>query len=300
MNSSRILYENALPASPEAKRTLWRAPDACRGLELLDPIDLQDATDPQRLSCYAQEITANLYEAEVRYLPSADYMVQQHDINYKMRAILLDWLVSVHLKFRLLPETLFLTVSLIDRYLAKRAVARQQLQLIGVTAMFIASKYEEVCPPELKDFLYVTDQACTRDQLIMMELDLLQVLQFSLTVPTAWRFLERFCRLVEADACSASLAQYLCELALVDYHMVKHKPSLQAAAALFLALKILKIEPAWTPRLELLTTYAMAEVRVCAKDMLLLFQAAPRHALTAVWGKFSSRDFFEVSRLSIA
>jgi G2/mitotic-specific cyclin-B, other len=76
-----------------------------------------------------------------------------------MRSILVDWLIEVHLKFKLLPETLFITVSIIDRFLEKVRVQKSRLQLVGVTALFIASKYEEIYPPELKDFVYITDGA---------------------------------------------------------------------------------------------------------------------------------------------
>ena len=89
-------------------------------------------------------------------------MANQKDVNEKMRAILIDWLVDVHSKFKLVNETMFLTVNLIDRYLGEVQVTRQKLQLVGVTAMFIATKYEEIYPPELRDFVYVTDKAYTK------------------------------------------------------------------------------------------------------------------------------------------
>jgi len=79
-----------------------------------------------------------------------------------MRGILMDWLVQVHLKFKLLPETLFITVNLIDRYCEKRIVARSEYQLLGVTAMLIASKYEEIFPPEVRDFIHITDDTYKR------------------------------------------------------------------------------------------------------------------------------------------
>jgi cyclin B len=79
-----------------------------------------------------------------------------------MRAILVDWIIEVHLKFKLLPETLFITVSLIDRYLEKVQIKRNNLQLVGVTAMLIATKYEEIYAPEVRDFVYITDNAYTK------------------------------------------------------------------------------------------------------------------------------------------
>jgi cyclin B len=92
-------------------------------------------------------------------------MTRQVDINEKMRAILVDWIIEVHLKFKLLPETLFLTISLIDRYLERVQIKRNNLQLVGVTAMLIASKYEEIYAPEVRDFVYITDNAYTKEEI---------------------------------------------------------------------------------------------------------------------------------------
>ena len=83
-----------------------------------------------------------------------------------MRAILIDWLVEVHLKFKLLQETLFLTINIIDRFLERVTLSKSKLQLLGVTALFIASKYEEIYPPELKDFIYITDRAYSKEELL--------------------------------------------------------------------------------------------------------------------------------------
>ena len=96
-------------------------------------------------------------------------MEKQTDVNEKMRAILIDWLVEVHLKFKLMVETLYLTVNLIDRFLEKEQITRNKLQLVGVTAMFIASKYEEIYAPECRDFVYISDKAYTRDEILRME-----------------------------------------------------------------------------------------------------------------------------------
>lgn len=96
-------------------------------------------------------------------------MQRQEDINEKMRSILIDWLIEVHLKFKLVPESLFLTVNLIDRYLEREQVNRQKLQLVGVTAMLIACKYEEIYPPIVKDFVYITDNAYTKEEILEME-----------------------------------------------------------------------------------------------------------------------------------
>ncbi len=107
-------------------------------------------------------------------------MDKQEDVNEKMRAILIDWLVEVHLKFKLVPESLYLTVNLIDRYLEKEQVNRQRLQLVGVTAMLIACKYEEIYPPIVKDFVYITDNAYSKEEILEMERKMLQTLDFDI------------------------------------------------------------------------------------------------------------------------
>ena len=83
-----------------------------------------------------------------------------------MRSILIDWLIEVHLKFKLLTETLFVTVAIIDRFLERQNVTKAKLQLVGVTALLIASKYEEIYPPEMKDFVFITDKAYTKQDVI--------------------------------------------------------------------------------------------------------------------------------------
>jgi cyclin B len=97
-----------------------------------------------------------------------DYMAQQFDISDKMRAILIDWLIEVHDKFELMNETLFLTVNLIDRFLSKQAVARKKLQLVGLVALLLACKYEEVSVPIVEDLVVISDKAYTRTDVLEM------------------------------------------------------------------------------------------------------------------------------------
>lgn len=88
-------------------------------------------------------------------------------MNESMRAILVDWLIEVHIKFKLLPETLFLTVNIIDRFLTiVKPIKRAKLQLVGVTALMIATKYEEIYPPTIKDLVYITDNAYSKEEIL--------------------------------------------------------------------------------------------------------------------------------------
>ena len=118
---------------------------------------------------FADQIYTFLRRDETRGMVDADYMSRQTDINGRMRVILNDWLVEVHLKFKLRQETLYLCFQLIDRFLENTNVPRQRLQLVGVTGLMLASKYEEIYPPEVRDYVYICDNAYTREEILQME-----------------------------------------------------------------------------------------------------------------------------------
>merc|ERR1719311_1206131 len=124
-------------------------------------------------------------------MPRHDYMDLQPDLNAKMRAILVDWLVEVAMKYKLKSETLFAAVNIVDRYLEKRQVPRKKLQLVGVTGMLIAAKFEEIYPPEIRDFVYITDNAYTKADILRTEISMLSALEFQIAVPTVAHFFER-------------------------------------------------------------------------------------------------------------
>jgi len=127
-----------------------------------DDIDERDSDDPLCATSYVQEMYEHFRIKEVSTSVRPVYMEDQSFINERMRSILVDWLVEVHLKFKLVPETLYLTINIIDRYLSKTEVSRPKLQLVGVTALLIASKYEEIYPPELRDLVYICDRAYSK------------------------------------------------------------------------------------------------------------------------------------------
>ena len=170
--------------------------------------------------------------------PNGFYMRGQRDINENVRAILVDWIISVHAKFKLLPETLFLTINLIDRYFSLFNVLKSDVQLVGVAALLISTKYEEIYPPNVKDFIYLTDNTYTRAQILAMEQDILFHLQFEIQQTSSYRFLERYWKISQADTVTFFLAQYLLELALLDSKMNQYKPSLLASTAIYVAMRV--------------------------------------------------------------
>lgn len=152
----------------------------------------------------------------------ADYMKKKTDITERMRGILVDWLVQVHLKFKLLQETLYLTVAILDRFLATSDIKRSNLQLVGVTSMLIASKFEEIYAPEVNDFVYITDNAYTYEQILEMEIKILNTLEFNLNHPLPLHFLRRNSKAGSADGKVHTLGKYLTELCLT--HACKFIP----------------------------------------------------------------------------
>ena len=217
-----------------------------------------------------------------------------------MRGILVDWIIEVHLKFKLLPETLFLTVSLIDRYLEHTQIMRTQLQLVAVSAMLIASKYEEIYAPEVRDFVFITDNAYTREEILQMEMSILTTLQFSITTPSPYRFLQRFAKVAQADEQLWNLARYLIELPLIEQRMLIYKPSLLAASAMFLANRIIKKDQGiWTEELIANTTYTESSLRSCAKDMCILIAGIEKCSLQTVRKKFSLTRYNQVATIKI-
>lgn len=222
----------------------------------------------------------------------------QTDINEKMRSILIDWLVDVNVKFRLLPETLFLTINLIDRYLSKVKVSRNKLQLVGVSSLLIACKFEEIYPPSLKEYVAICDRAYTASEILDMEAHVLLSLDFELTHSSSLRFLERYSQIAEIDQKAYFFARYLLETVLLEYSLLKYKNSMLAAGAIFLVNKIFK-KHGWTADLQHHTGYSEADVKPCAKDIYFTMQNSEKLVLHAVKRKFSSQKFMEVSKYRI-
>lgn len=194
--------------------------------------------DVDQVSAYATDIFQRLYQAELRHRPLAGYLEQglQHEINSSMRAMLVDWIVEVHMKFRLLPETLYLCVNILDRYLCVgRRVRRNKLQLVGVTTLLIACKYEEIHPPEVKDCVYITDQAYTRQDILGMEAEILNAVGFRISSGTAYPFLQRFLHITQATRTVENLASYYLERMLQEHCMLQYRGSAVAATAVCLA-----------------------------------------------------------------
>ncbi|KAJ7530908.1 hypothetical protein O6H91_14G024400 [Diphasiastrum complanatum] len=266
----------------------------------LPNIDEADVRNALAVTDYVEDIYSFYRKTEVESCASSSYMSNQADINDKMRAILIDWLIEVHLKFKLMPETLFLTINLIDRYLSCENVSRKYLQLVGLTAMLVAAKYEEIWPPEVQDFVFISDNAYTRDQVLAMEKKMLNTLCFNLTVPTPYMFIVRFLKAAVSDHQMDMMAFFLLELSLVEYKMIKFPPSLLAAAAVYTAQCTLQRKPLWTRNLQHHSCYDEEQLRECAGMMVEFHRSVGDSNLTVVHKKYSDSIFDSVAVFSPA
>ena len=165
--------------------------------------------------------------------------------------------------------------------------------------MFIASKYEEIYPPDLRDFVYVTDKAYTKREILNMEGRICRALNFNFTVSSSLLYLERYSKLLNVSKKCYFLSRYLIELALIEYQMLKYSYRNIAASALYLACKVMRITP-WNSLMEQNAYYKEAEVRPCAKALCLLLQNAPGSSLKACRRKFQKPRFHEVAKIKIA
>ncbi|XP_039041646.1 cyclin-A1-1-like [Hibiscus syriacus] len=253
---------------------------------------------PQLCATYACDIYKHLRASELKKRPSTDFMETiQKDINSSMRAILIDWLVEVAEEYRLVPDTLYLTVNYIDRYLSGNMMNRQQLQLLGVACMMIAAKYEEICAPQVEEFCYITDNTYFKDEVLEMESSVLNYLKFEMTAPTSKCFLRRFVRAAQGiDEVPLMqlecMANYIAELSLLEYSMLCYAPSLIAASAIFLAIFILlPSKKPWNSTLQHYTLYNPSDLFECVKDLHRLCCNNKNSTLPAIREKYSQHKY---------
>nr|CAD7396854.1 unnamed protein product [Timema poppensis] len=265
---------------------------------------------------YREEVYKYLRKVETRHRGKPRYMLKQPDISYSMRAILVDWLVEVAEEYRLQTETLYLSVSYIDRFLSYMSVMRAKLQLVGTAAMFIASKYEEIFPPDINEFVYITDDTYTKKQVLRMEHLILKVLSFDLSVPTTLSFITSYnslcpvsdtvlflamevalrvthSSLMSSDRmkprvfrCTDLVLQYISELSLLEADpYMGFLPSEKAASALALARFEQELEP-WTQELEDASGYTLDQLKMCMQELRRTYCNAPNLPQKAIQDKY--------------
>lgn len=250
--------------------------------ETLGPLEeLMNPDDPT--SEYVVDIFRMLTESNKQGVSDFDNMEWQQDVDRRMRAILVDWIVEYHAMVRLETLTLFLAISLIDLYLQQRQTPRRQLQLLGITCLSIAAKFADTCQLCPRDLAQASADFYTVPEVAHFEVQVLNTLGFkACCAPTAWHFEEVHAR---ASGCSEEqrhLVHYLLELALVLSGALRHAPGILSAAAFSLAGTLLGQEPAWSPAMVSYTGYYYEMLGPCVAELRSNFDAAQRSTMHVV------------------
>ncbi|KAH9599533.1 Cyclin [Trypanosoma melophagium] len=191
-------------------------------------------TDLVSVPEYSAEIGDYFLVAERSHYRDPSYMSNQPEITERMRMILIDWLVDVVIKFKLHAESYYLAVDIVDRYLGAKEVGRAKLQLVGITAILLAAKHEEIWPPGIKDCVFICANTYTAEEVFAMERDIAITLRFKLTVPTTYPLACRFLEWGDSDPIVRDAAFLFLESASHNYEMLQYLPSRVAAASVFL------------------------------------------------------------------
>ncbi|XP_068665284.1 putative cyclin-B3-1 isoform X4 [Aristolochia californica] len=247
---------------------------------------IDDSRNHLEVAEYVNEIYQYYWTMETHYPLLANYMTVQTELTSTMRATLVNWLIEVHLKFELMEETLFLMVELLDRFLSLFAIKKDEMQLVGITALLLASKYEDYWHPKIGDLISISFDLYTRDHVLAMEKLMLKKLKFRLNFPTPYVFMLRFLKAGLSDKKVEHLAFYLIELCLVQYEALKFKASLLCASAIYIARCTLQLTPRWTELLIEHTHYEESQLKPCADLILGFHKTARKGSLRVTYAKY--------------
>lgn len=285
--------------SPSNDPSLALAPSQSQR-EMVSPgADRNNRHIPYQCSEMVQEIVEMFYRREQHHPRDPNYMANQPEVNEKMRTILIDWLVDVCLKFKLHQETFFLCVDLVDRYLAVARVSRSQLQLVGVTCMLLAAKYEEIWPPEMSECVHVAANTYTADEILRMERQVAGALSFKFTTPTPFPLLLRLLEVTNADNVTRHAAFFFLEHAVLNYKNLHFLPSELAHASLYLAHVMLQHPDPWNYTCQYYSCGTKVEdIRPCAQTILEFAALITNSKYQAIRRKYSNYKYSEVSRMA--
>ena len=257
---------------------------------------------------YINTIYYNLLNEEnIGIYPQAkyNYMDDQSEINERMRGILIDWLIEVHFKFGFTDETLYMTVSIIDRYLSNNPITKKNLQLLGITSLFISCKHEEIDVPKINDFTYITNNAYDKNEVIQMEDDILKFLKFNLLYPSPIKFFEYLSLHFNFNKKMHMMGKYLMESFLLDIKNIKYKSSIIACACCYIVMKFFKIsnykdsydKKFYSLEINEKSKFNENDIKDCAKDICLLIDSIHQNKFFGCQKKFSDENHEKVSLL---
>ena len=259
----------------------------------------QITLNPQFVDEYKQDIYNHYLECEKLYLPNKNFMDNiQYDLSEQMRIILFDWLFQVHYSLKLKEETLFLTFNIIDRFLSVYAISRTQYQLLAISALLVASKYEEIYPPELNTLIKLTDNAYNKQDALLMENLILKILNFNITVISSFNFLQIYSSFFNLDKKFYYFCLYLLELACTQYNMIHFSPSVLSASAVVISFANFGYNKNHIKYFLDFCRFDFNLLIPCIQLFYSALQSISKEKYNSVYNKFLSEKFNSVARIN--
>ena len=230
--------------------------------------------------------------------PIYGYMASQSDINIKMRAILVDWLIEMHDKFNFKSQTLYQTIWLIDTYLSLKYIKRSNFQLLGLGCMYISCKFNEIFYPILKDCIEISDGAYTKEDLLNIEKDILKTINYNVLPPSKEDFYNIIAKAFEFGDKQYYLGKFFMENSLIDYNMIKYPSSVIAVACSYIVMKFFKIEnykKLYSTRI-IYDKCPQKIIKDSARELCFLVKNLNNSEFKAIKKKYSSDKFFNVAQ----
>ena len=248
---------------------------------------------------YFEELYQNLILDEQYFNEKINhkYMSFQRNINYKMRAILVDWLIDVHFHCNFKQKTLFQCIFIIDAFLSKINIEKVNFQLLGIAALLISCKENETIYPSLKKFVELTDNAYEIEELLFMEKKILQILKYDIFGPTAEEFYHINAEYFGFNEEQKFFGEYFLECSLINYDMLKYNMSTIAVACGYITMKYYKLEGVHIIFENCAPGVKEKEIKNCARDLCFLVRNLSKSSLGAAKNKYISEKFFKVAKL---
>ena len=250
---------------------------------------------------YLEEIYVNLLleETQATTKPKFGYMDTQPEINEIMRAILIDWIIDVHLRFNLRQETLFMTIWLIDTYLSFAFVHRDKLQLLGITCLLISCKSHEIYYPQNDKLIEMTDNAYSKEEMLTMENEILKKLNFFIVCPNPIDFYNILSKMFNFEKKQYYLGNFFIESALVNYQILKYSSSVIASSCTYLVMKYYRINGYQKLYNNFIINEQFPEdvIKDAAKEIYVLVDNLSKSKFKSVKKKYSLTQFENVSEI---
>ena len=266
--------------------------------EILSP-NLKDSKEFYSFKMdYLEEVYQNLILDENIFYKkiNPNYFEIQQSITFKMRAILVDWLIDVHYRCGMKKKTLFNCIYIIDAFLSKNFIDQKDLQLLGMAALLIACKESEIIFPSLNMILAFSGNAYSKQELIDMERKIIKELNFDILAPTAEEFYEINSQFFNFLDEQKYLGEYFLDSSLIDSNFLKYKQSTIAVACCYIVMKFFKLSGVHLVLENTSKDVKQKEVKDCARELCFLVKNLSNSSLCSAKNKYLSEKYLKVAK----